>query len=383
MTSLLSIAVAHTSSAQDFTVKSLGDYGNVTVMEVTGNYDANNPDGSPNAVSRQAMAKEFFKTHKDEYDFLVIFTNFDFLMPEAETKAFYEGVRNDTIGIGIPIFDNSSLYGSNGKLQGTVDMGNIKNLVTDPLDPKFEETLSVYSHEIMHRWAAYAKFQDASGSNSSALLGKDGSHWSFLLDTAGSVMYGNRWNDNGNGTFTSTNPHGQMKTYSPLDLYLMGVIGPDKMPPMLLIDNPDIDSARLPEAGVTINGTPHYITINDIIAANGPRVPDAASSQKSFKTAFVFITTPGTFTGDDIYKIESVRNGLVTRFSILTDGKSIMAVASTQKEDLPANPGVLPPSTTPRTLPPNIQDGVAWLMANQQPDGSWPDNGQTIERDTT
>lgn len=33
--SLLSIAVAHTSSAQDFTAKSLGDYGNVTVMEVT------------------------------------------------------------------------------------------------------------------------------------------------------------------------------------------------------------------------------------------------------------------------------------------------------------------------------------------------------------
>ena len=77
------------SFAQDFTAKSIGDYGNVTVMEVTGNYDAKNPDGSINSEPRQTIAKEFFKTHKDEYDFIVIFSNFDFQMPDAEMQRHF------------------------------------------------------------------------------------------------------------------------------------------------------------------------------------------------------------------------------------------------------------------------------------------------------
>ncbi len=368
--------------AQDFTARSLGDYNNVTVMEVTGNYDAKNSDGATNDLPRQEIAKEFFKTHKDEYDFLVIFSNFNFQMPESEAKAFYTPVRNDVRGIGIDLFDNSSFYGSSGKLQGTVDMGNVSNHVTDPLDPKFEETLYFLSHEMMHRWGANVKFRDASGNISSNLLGRDGDHWSFLLDTSGSALYGNRWQDNGNGTFTSLAPHKEMKLYSPLDLYLMGMMDKSQVPPMLLIENPAIDRGRLPEVGVTISGTPRHVTIDDIIAAEGERVPGAEISQKKFKSAFIFVTAPGTFTGKEIQEIENVRNGGITRFSILTDGKSIMEVASTLREDVPVNPGVILPSTTPRTLPPNIEDGVNWLVNSQTNDGSWLDLSSTMDRDT-
>ena len=374
--------------AADFTAVSLGEYGNVTVMETSGNYDANNPDGTVNAVPRQVIANEFFKTHKDDYDFVVIFSNFDFTMPaDGNARGFYTTVKNDTYGLGIDQIDNTNLYnttlnGSSGRLQGTIDMGNLSKLVSDPLDPKFKETLYVLSHEIMHRWAARVKFKDLSNNNSSALLGKDGSHWSFLLDSGGSLMYGNRWQDNGNGTFTSLMPQSEQKFYSPLDLYLMGMIDKSRVPPMLLIDSPGVDAAQLPQAGVTITGTARTVTIDDIISAMGPRVPDAASSQKSFKTAFIFVTRPGTFAGDDLYKIENVRNGAVTRFSILTDGNAIMQVASTPKEDIPSNPGVLPPSTTPRMVSPNINEGVQWLMAAQQAGGSWVDLAQTMERDT-
>ena len=63
------------------------------------------------------------------------------------------------------------------------------------------------------------------------------------------------------------------KYYSPLDLYLMGFYDKTQVPPMLLIHNPDIDPARMPETGVTISGTPRYITIDDIIAAEGERIP--------------------------------------------------------------------------------------------------------------
>ncbi len=46
-----------------------------------------------NAAPRQAIAKEFFRLHKDEYDFLVIFTNFGFNMLDADTLGFTAGLK--------------------------------------------------------------------------------------------------------------------------------------------------------------------------------------------------------------------------------------------------------------------------------------------------
>lgn len=366
------------AQAEDFMARHLGDYGNVTVMEVNGNYNEYNVDGTINAVPRQVIAKEFFRTHNDDYDFLVIFTNFDFTIT-SDTVAFYLQVKNDIRGIGLDIFDNSDLYGSAGKLQGTIDMGNIAKIASDPLSPDFEFTLETLSHEMLHRWGAYVKFKDQAGTISTALLGKDDAHWSFLLDTKGSLEYGNQWQDNGNGTFTSISAR---KYYSPLDLYLMGLIDKSQVPPMLLIENPSIDPKKMPEVGTTIAGTPRYITIDDIIAAEGERNPSSNEAPKQLKMAFIFVTSPGTFTGNELNGIENIRNGFLPRYSILTDGKGIVQVASTTKEDIPVNPGVLPPTTNSRVLPPSIDDGVKWLTTHQQTDGSWTDSALTVERDT-
>lgn len=365
--------------ADEFKASHLGDYGNVTVMEVSGGYDAKIAGGVVNAAPRQAIAKEFFRLHKDEYDFLVIFTNFDFNMLDADTLGFYTGVKNNITGIGQEIFDNSALYGSAGRLQGTIDMGNLAGKVSNPLVAGFETTLNVLSHEMQHRWAAYVKFKNADGTISTALLGKDGAHWSFKLDSKASLMYGNQWQDNGNGTFTAL---AARNSYSPLDLYLMGMLDKSKVPPMLLIENPSIDPAKLPEPGTVITGTARYVTIEDIIAAEGERVPSAASAPKQFKMAFVYAVNPGTFNPEALLGIENVRNGFLTRYSILTDGKGLVQVASTLKDEFVNNPGVRPPIVVPRSLPPNIDNGVTWLTGHQQADGSWYDLSLTAERDT-
>jgi len=368
------------SFADDFSAHHLGDYRNVTVMEVNGNYDANLPDGTVNSAPRQAIAKEFFRTHKDEYDFVAIFTNFNFKMPEDnKARGFFEGVKNDVKGIGKEIYDNTTLYGSASRLQGTIDMGNLSGKVSNPLDPGFDETLMILAHEVQHRWGSFVRFKDAAGNVSSALLGKDGSHWSYLLDTRASVMYGNQWQDNGNGTFTSAAAE---KYYSPLDLYLMGMIDKSKVPAMLLIENPSIDPARLPETGATISGTARYVTIDDIIAVEGERIPSAKDSQKQFKMAFIYAVTPNSFKSDDLYGIENIRNAFLTRYSILTDGKALVQVTSTLKDSLPLNPGVTLPTIVPRTLPSDINNGVTWLIGRQQADGSWADYSLTTERDT-
>jgi hypothetical protein len=73
-------------------------------------------------------------------------------------------VKNDTQGLGIDLFNNTALYGSSGRLQGTIDMGNLSVVTTNPLDPKFEDTLYRLSHELMHRWGVYVKFKNPDGS---------------------------------------------------------------------------------------------------------------------------------------------------------------------------------------------------------------------------
>ncbi|WP_054692802.1 CARDB domain-containing protein [Geotalea toluenoxydans] len=377
---LLLTLLPFSSFADPFTAKTIGDYGNVTVIETSGAYDAELPDGTSNVEPRQAIAKEFFKTHKDEYDFLAIFTNYDFQLPK-DAIAFYQNVKNDIKGIGLdPEYNRTEFYGSKGKLQGTIDMGNLLKLATNKLDPKYQFVIDTLSHEMLHRWGAFVKFRDWNGNESEGLLGYQKVHWSFLLDSGASTHYGNYWQNNGDGTFTSL--AARKYYYSPLDLYLMGMIDKSKVPPMLLIENPAIDPTKKPEAGVTITGTPRTVTIDDIIAVNGERVPSAKDSQKQFKMAFILAVAPGTFTGEELFPLETVRNGFLTRQSILTDGKLLVEVASTPKDGFPTNPGVRPPASVPRTLPPNIDEGSKWLVSHQQADGSWTDYSLTSERDT-
>ena len=53
-------------------------------------------------VPLKAIANAFYTVHEDSYDFLVIFSGFDFEMPETDkTAGFYHGVRNDVTGIGL------------------------------------------------------------------------------------------------------------------------------------------------------------------------------------------------------------------------------------------------------------------------------------------
>lgn len=380
LTTFFLLLLSSLSPAAEFSATSRGDYGNIAVMEVAGNYDAELPDGSVNSAPRQILAREFYRTHRDDYDFVVIFSNFDFAMPEAEVAGFYTGVRNDVRGIGLESFDHSADFGSSSHLQGIIDMGNLEKNVSDPLDPRFEQTIATLNHELLHRWGAHLKFRDpSSGIVSSALLGRDNSHWSYLLDTQGSLHYGSRWRDNDNGTFTAL----EAQTYfSPLDLYLMGMIGKEQVPPLLLIENPSLESDKLPEIGAIISGIARTVTIDEIIAVEGERLPLPAQAQKQFKIAFIYATTPGTFSDRELPALEKIRNGFLTRYSILTDGLGLVQVTATAKEELPFNPGVVTRTEESGVLTSSLDQGVIWLKGRQKTDGHWSDSTLTTTRDT-
>ena len=83
---------------------------NVSIIEFSGDYNRDLADGSSNAAARAVVAQEFYQHHVDQYDFLVIFSSFEF--DTGEALAFYQPVANDTQGIGVELFDNSATYGS-------------------------------------------------------------------------------------------------------------------------------------------------------------------------------------------------------------------------------------------------------------------------------
>jgi len=348
------------------------DVGQVAVIEHDGsNYDRRLGDGSPNFEARLPVGLRFYETHGDHYDFLVVFTNFEF--DTGGATAFHLLIRNDVQGTGKPMVDNGPFFGSPGRLKGWVDMAAVSRYRNAPLslrlgDPGFIATLNIVAHEVAHQWLAEVGYKNAAGDVSHDLLGLDGVHWSYLLDSDGSVMYGSDWRDNGDGTFTAVRTRDR---YSPLDRYLMGLLEPARVPPFSLLRNPAVNPNQFPADDAVVAATPESVTIGQVIAAEGPRLPDSAHSQKEFRVGFVFLTSPGTEpAAEDLQAVETVRRAFAAQFFALTHG---VALADTTLVETPA---------APRTEAPDLERALAWLLAQQALDGGWADAKATALRDT-
>ncbi|MGH9896753.1 MAG: hypothetical protein ACREA0_33080, partial [bacterium] len=241
-----------------------------------------------------AVARRFYETHEDAYEFLIVFTSFNFDLGGA--FAFHVPVSNDVIGIGpdshIPVFNSASSFGST-RLESLLNMGSLQRYPLNPAEVFFrgsaESTLSILGHEAGHRFLSYVRWNDPQGSASStALLGRGLQHWSFYFNSDASFLEGNRFRDNGNGTFATT---GASEHYSALDQYLMGLRAPQEVEGTFLVKTAGItpDPARPPELGVTVFGSRENVTVDQIIAANGPRIPSSLVAPKNFNFAFVLV----------------------------------------------------------------------------------------------
>ena len=271
-----------------------GDETIVTVQS-PGAYRLSGDAGNNDRVD---IAQRFFSRYPDEFDQLIVFLTFpDFASIGA--SAYYARIKNDASGIAIPVFDQSATYGSMGALQGFVNMHTVwqyGQTVEELSDPGLH-LYATLAQEFSHRWLAHLLYEDAGGFANPGMLGRDGTHWSALLDAEGSVQDGYDWVDNGDGSFTST---ARMTHFSPLDLYGMGLLAAGDVPPWFLIEDATLADGTTPVVatdtpalGTVVLGTRLDLTIDDVVAANGARVPDAASAQQSFRLAFVLLTHPG------------------------------------------------------------------------------------------
>ncbi len=199
--------------------------------------------------------------------------------------------------------------------------------------PPYDYAMSQIGHEMGHRWSAFvsAKINDE-------LIPLGPTHWATGLQapaafpyqrpTEASAMGGGVWQDNFDGTFTQLDDDYYVPAtgWSYLDLYLMGLIAPTEVPDFFLLRN-------LQPQGRDANGHMIYkadrtkVTINDVIAAEGPREPDVDHAQKHFNTGMVIVLEHGHKPPPELIKdVEGIRDRWIDYWTTTTGHRSDMTV---------------------------------------------------------
>lgn len=197
----------------------------------------------------------------------------------AENVPYQVQVRNEVQQIGRPLMNNTAQFGSAGRLKSVIyhSFGSIQ----------------ILDHEMAHTWGAGLGV--SLGLIEEGLAG--GYHWAALSDIGGQL--GTYYFDdqgqvghfayNGDGTWRLI-PNTQNEPYAPLELYVMGLIPPEQVPPIHLLTSPNLsDPQRITAVSV------RTVTIQEIMAAEGgERLPSFATSPKLFNLAYL-VTQDGPY----------------------------------------------------------------------------------------
>jgi subtilase family serine protease len=342
------------------------------------NFDQDLPASFPSAtpilelfdrgLNTRVVARRFYQSHPDSFDFLVIFgsSTFPNSLAGPANLGFTEIVRNDVSGIGLQSLNNTSAFGSAGRLQSVVVMNRLSDFPNDPNDQIGHSTLSaldVLGQAVGHRWGAFVRFND-NGSQSFELLGRGLANWSFFHDTDASYLEGNNWLDLGSNTFRSDNA---TTHYSALDQYLMGLRSSSEVPDFFIISSPSNaggrDRTSPPEIGVTVNGIRRTISINQIISIEGSRFPAPGGAPNTFMQAFVLIVPQGEDANQaDLTKLDNVRQNWETTFRTATDSRGAVLT-----QLMAAGPDLVVEglTVTPTTVNPGSSVSVSFSIANR------------------
>ncbi len=215
---------------------------------------------------------KFFSVMPDAFDVTLLMPGMQMLRPDGfgENTPYNVLVSNAVQNIGLDITDNTATFGSAGRL---------KSMIYHSFG-----SLAIFDHEVMHTWGA------GIGSGL-GLLESPGnqSHWNRMSDIAGQLGYFyssdghvGRFAYNGDGTWHLVSNR-EVPPYAPLELYVMGLIPPEDVPPVHILQSPDLsDLERITAASY------QTVTIEQIMAAEGgPRIPSSDEAQKDFTLAFI------------------------------------------------------------------------------------------------
>jgi len=201
-----------------------------------------------------------------------------FALPSAPSGAFNWSYRRFERGVGISLLDPFPRGPST--LRGYVFLPRKEDLVAGR-----------FLHEFCHFWAAHLD----GPRDLATQVNHSRSHWGYT--SVGGMLGG--WAPGSlvrvdEGVYQAdVAPAGKAvnkRPFAPLELYLMGLIGPEEVPPIDVA----VDVKRL---GKTEDRQDLFsasaiktVTIEQIVAANGPREPSVEHSRKNFKLALVILT---------------------------------------------------------------------------------------------
>ena len=288
----------------------------------------------------------------DRFDLFVFHNEFrvDSQMNDSDWRNYYNGVkgigREDNWG-GAPCGDGRLL----GHYEKVVRIGQAGGRSHDWKNGDFKADLTLFAHEFTHSWTAYLSYVESNGARGRLFADSfaDGCrcHWRGELhapaafpwggEQAHSLMMGGEgggfWRDNGDGTFTAITDFGGASGLSWLDLYAMGLAEASEVPDLYVLRNlepaPGNDNPR-PSRYYRgrFYANKEIISINQIVAAEGPREPSAARSPKEFNTGFVYLLEPGQTPTPELLQLhKDYIDRVVEYWSHVTGGRSRITVA--------------------------------------------------------
>jgi len=293
---------------------------------------------SPKLLADRAMLEElanaYYQQHDDQVDMLVIWGARDF----APGNAFYLPVQNDVPGIGYQhvgpeFFDDSLAFGSD-RLQGVVWMGTA--WMDNPETTGTRSVLGILAQETAHRWGSTVHFhRPGHKSPSSDLLGTP-FHWSFFLDTGGSPLGGNQWDELESHVFRAE-PTSEV-VFSAVDLYLMGLLSADQVPPLRLLVNVRSQDDGTPGGFSALGGRVTHplevradvlnVAIDQIIEAEGLRDPEVGFNSSIIRQAWIVVGS-GTsrISEEEMAMLHRLQQAWPTAFSRMTGGRATLMTA--------------------------------------------------------
>lgn len=285
-----------------------------------------------NALDRVLLTQRFYQTHQDAYDYVAVYNTLGISPVNGTAVATESTVRNNgREGFGDLPVDLGFVYGSANRLQASLDMGPLSQYPRNPtaLVPRRgsvgDTPLTVLAHETGHLWLALASVRDPNDAEERPMLTADLAHWSFYLNTDASFLGGNRIADNGAEARPRYSTTATVEQYSPLDQYLMGFRPAQEVPPTFYVTGPGLFGDDFPLRGVSFNGTRNNVTVDDIISAEGRRIPDHTVAQRNFRMAIVLLIPDGTEpVTTDLAQLETLREQFEAYFATVTGGRATM-----------------------------------------------------------
>jgi hypothetical protein len=238
-------------------------------------------------IDLAAVSRKFYEHFDDSYEVLAVVPSSAHL---AENGAYHLVVQNQVDGIGRARSANHAAFGSTGALLGVELYYNAALLDNE-----------VSNHELTHTWSHAFDWPRIAGitraghqpTSHAPLMTGGESLVSAVLDATRRAV------TRGDGTAVIERVIAPARQH-PLDLYAMGLLAPAEVPEWLVFDDQGqfgATTASTPDAGTPVAGGSRRVSINDVMAAHGPRGGPVLSS---LSRATIVVTRERLLTAEEM-----------------------------------------------------------------------------------